>query len=55
MCRDSSWGLAVSHAQGDTEKGCAHGAKARFLPIPLYGLREAHSPNLGEGVFCEVR
>jgi hypothetical protein len=27
--------LAVNHAQGDTEKGCAHGAKARVFCLYL--------------------
>ena len=37
-------GLAVWHAQGGAEKGWAHRAKARLLPLPSYGLLEAHSP-----------
>ena len=55
MYRGSFWGLVVCHAQGGTEGGCVHRAKARFWPVPSYGLREAHSPNVVEGVFSEVR
>jgi hypothetical protein len=29
--------------------------KHGFLPVPSYGLREAHSPNLVEGKFSELR
>ncbi len=29
--------------------------KHGLWPVRSYGLREVHSPNLGEGVFSEVR
>jgi hypothetical protein len=56
MCQGYFWGLAyLSCTEGDTQKGLAHRAEGWFLPVPSYGLREAHSPNSIQGEFSEVR